>query len=346
MSELLKDNPAEAPKEQEPEAIKTSLPEHSSDRPPSGRDRASAGDSEKLGRAGKFSTLKKRLTISGNLIALIAFLLVFDHFIGRNQTGFYFILAVASSLAFYEFTKLYGNINIKLPWQFPLMTGLCGVIILWMLWTPGFIGLSKYRDYLELVMWDTPMLLTFTVFTIIAILYYLNRINDFHQIIILCIGFAYVYIPIWSIARMRAQGIVLVLYFIAIVKIADSVAYFWGTRFGRHKLAEKISPNKTVEGFIAGWLGAAIIGMVIFYVLPPRSLNMVNSMTPFWLIFIINLMIVFVAQMGDLFESYIKRLCNVKDSGTMLGPMGGILDLTDSILLSAPVAAFLLLKLY
>ncbi len=295
-----------------------------------------------------FSTLKKRLIVSGILIAALATLLAFDWFFG-GVTGFYLILAVVSSLAFYEFAKLYGNINVKLPWHFPVMTGLCGVIILWMLWTASFIGLSKYRDYLELVMWETPMLLTFTVFIIIAILYYLNRINDFHQILILCVGFAYVYIPIWSIARLRGgapKGIILALYFIAIVKIADSVAYFWGTRFGRHKLAERISPNKTVEGFIAGWLGASIIGMVIFYLLLPRSLNMVNLITPFWLIFIINLMIVFVAQMGDLFESYIKRFCNVKDSGIMLGPLGGILDLTDSLLFSAPVAAFLLLKLY
>jgi len=343
MNESLKDNPAEAPKEQGQKAVTSSPPEHSSD--PAYRQ--AGAYSERLGRAGKFSTLRKRLIISFNLISAIAFLLVFDHFIGRNQTGFYFILAVASSLAFYEFTKLYGNINIKLPWHFPVMTGLCGVIILWMLWTfPRFIGFSKYAAYLQLIMWDTPMLLTFTVFIIIAVLYYLNRINDFHQIIILFVGFVYVYVPIWSVARLRAQGIILVLYFIAIVKVADSVAYFWGTRFGRHKLAEKISPNKTVEGFIAGWLGASIIGMVIFYLLPPRSLNMVNSITPFWLIFIINLMIIFVAQLGDLFESYIKRTCKVKDSGTILGPLGGILDLTDSLLLAAPVAAFLLLKLY
>lgn len=294
-----------------------------------------------------FSTLKKRLIISFNLIAAIAFLLVFDHYLGGKQTGFYFILAVFSSLCFYEFAKLYGNINIKLPWHFPVITGLCGIIILWIFWTfPRFIGFSKYADYLIFIMWDMPMLLTVTVFIVIAILYYLKHINDFHQIIILFVGFVYIYVPIWSIARLRAQGIILVLYFIAMVKIADSIAYFWGTRFGRHKLSEKVSPNKTVEGFIAGLLGAAVIGMVIFYFLPARALNMVNSITPFWLIFIINFVITFVAQLGDLFESYIKRACNVKDSGNVLGPMGGILDLSDSLLLSAPVAAFLLLKLY
>ncbi|HLD36528.1 MAG TPA: CDP-archaeol synthase [Planctomycetota bacterium] len=321
MNELLSDKSAEAPKEQEQKTVKSA----------------------------KFSTLKKRLTISGNLIAFIAFLMVFDWFFG-GVTGFYIILAVFSSFCFYEFAKLYGNININLPWHFPVMTGLCGLIILWMFLTfPKFIGLSKYADDLRFMMWDTPMLLTFTVFIIIAILYYLKRINDFHQILILCVGFAYVYIPIWSIARLRGwmpNGIILVLYFITMVKIGDSVAYFWGTRFGRHKLAEKISPNKTVEGFIAGLLGASIVGMVIFYLLLPWAMNMSNSGTSFWLIFIINLMIVFVAQLGDLFESYIKRTCQVKDSGNILGPMGGILDLSDSLLLAAPVAAFLLLQLY
>ncbi|MBI5778545.1 MAG: CDP-archaeol synthase [Planctomycetes bacterium] len=293
-----------------------------------------------------FNTLKKRLIISFNLISAIAFLLVFDHYLGGRQTGFYLILAGFSSLCFYEFAKLYWNINIKLPWHFPVMTGLCGIVILWIFWTfPKLIGFSKAADYLIFIMWDMPLLLTFTVFIVIAILYYLKRIDDFHQILILFVGFVYVYLPIWSIARMRAKGIILVLYFIAMVKAGDSIAYFWGTRFGRHKLAEKVSPNKTVEGFIAGLLGAAVIGMVIFYLLPPRMFSM-DVLPPFWLIFIVNLVIVFVAQLGDLFESYIKRTCNVKDSGNVLGPMGGILDLSDSLLLAAPVAAFLLLKLY
>lgn len=293
-----------------------------------------------------FNTLEKRLIISFNLIAFIIFLLVFDWFF-RGVTGFYLILAVFSSFCFYEFAKLYWNINIKLPWHFPVITGLCGIIILWMFWTfPKLIGFSKYAAYLQLIMWEMPMLLTFTVLVIIAILYYLKHINDFHQILILFFGFVYVYLPIWSLARLRSKGIYIVIYFIAMVKIADSLAYFWGTRFGRHKLAEKVSPNKTVEGFIAGLLGASILGMVAFYLLPALALNLPSTLTPFWLVFIVNLMIVFVAQLGDLFESYIKRFCNAKDSGIILGPMGGILDLSDSLLLAAPVAAFLLLKLY
>jgi phosphatidate cytidylyltransferase len=294
----------------------------------------------------RFSTLKKRLIISFNLISLIAFLLVFDWFF-KGQNGFYLLLAGFSSICFYEFAKLYWKIEIKLPWQFPVMTGLCGIIILWIFWTfPGFLGFSRYSSYLLLMMWDMPMLLSFAVFIIIALLYYLKRPDEFHQIIPLFLGFVYVYIPIWSLARLRSKGIILVLYFIAMVKIADSIAYFWGTRFGRHKLAEKISPNKTMEGFIAGLLGASVLGMVVFLLLPGRSLGMGNAIVPFWLIFIINLVIVFVAQLGDLFESYIKRICRAKDSGTMLGPMGGILDLADSLLLAAPVAALLFLKLY
>ncbi|MEW6025863.1 MAG: CDP-archaeol synthase [Planctomycetota bacterium] len=292
-----------------------------------------------------YPTLKKRLIISFNLITFIAFLLVFDWFF-KGVSGFYLILALFSSLCFYEFAKLYWNINIKLPWHFPVITGLCGIAIIWIFWTfPKLIGFSKYAAYLQLIMWEMPMLLTFALFIVIAILYYLKHINDFSQILILFFGFVYVYLPIWSLARLMAKGIYIVLYFIAMVKIADSLAYFWGTRFGKHKLAEKVSPNKTVEGFIAGLLGAALLGMIAFYLLPVRALNLPVSI-PFWLIFIVNLVIVFVSQLGDLFESYIKRFCNAKDSGNILGPMGGILDLSDSLLLAAPVAAFLLLKLY
>ncbi|MFH1231725.1 MAG: phosphatidate cytidylyltransferase [Planctomycetota bacterium] len=290
------------------------------------------------------SNLKKRLIISGNLITAFLFLLVFDHYLTEAQTGFYFILAVFSSLCFYEFTKLYGNINIKLPWQFPVVTGLCGIIIIWMLWTfPRTILRLNVGAYLQLIMWDMPMLASFVIFIIVAIVYYLKkRITDFSNIIILSAGFVYVYLPIWSIARMRAQGVMLVIYFVALVKITDSIAYFWGTRFGKHKLAEHISPNKTVEGFIAGLIGASFIGMGIFYLILPAT---ITRLTPFWLIFIINFVIVFVAQIGDLLESYIKRTCKVKDSGQLLGPLGGILDLADSLLLAAPPAAYLLLKL-
>jgi len=304
-----------------------------------------------------FSTLKKRLIVSGNLIAAIIFLLAFDAYISKNQTGFYFIIAIFSSMCFYEFAKLYENINIKLPWQFPVVTGLCGIIIIWMLWTyPRTMLRFNVGVYLQLIMWDMPMLASFVIFIIVAILYYLKkRIADFSNIILLSAGFVYIYLPIWAIAKMRAQGVMLVIYFIALVKITDTIAYFWGTRFGKHKLAEHISPNKTVEGFLAALIGASFVGMILFYIMAPipTSYNLFKTglkqallgETPFWLIFIINLAIAFIAQIGDLLESYIKRTCKAKDSGQLLGPLGGILDLTDSLLLAAPPAAFLLIKL-
>ncbi|MDI6788938.1 MAG: phosphatidate cytidylyltransferase [Planctomycetota bacterium] len=293
-----------------------------------------------------FSNLKKRIIISGQLIAFIAFLLVADNYLSishTGQSGFYFLLALFSSLCFYEFVKMYENINIKLPLHFPLVSGLCGIIILWILWTfPRFLPHSQYRDYLILMMWNMPLLFSFIIFVIISLFYYLRNIHNFSHIFILVTGFVYIYLPFWAIARMRGSGagIMLVIYFISVVKITDTIAYFVGSRFGRHKLAESISPNKTVEGFIAALVGASIIGMVIFYFLLPVRFT---QLTPFWLIFIINFIIVLIAQIGDLLESYLKRTCQVKDSGRTLGSLGGMLDLTDSLLLSAPVAGFLLL---
>jgi phosphatidate cytidylyltransferase len=283
--------------------------------------------------------LKKRLIISGQLIAFIVFLLVSDHYFLKGITGFYFILALFSSFAFYEFTQLYRNINIKLPYQFPIITGLCGIIIIYLLWTfPRTIILWKYGTLLELLMWDMPLLISLVVFIILATIYYLKRANSFSDLFILFFGFVYIYLPVWSIARIRGAGIIWVVYFIALVKLSDTIAYFAGSFFGRHKLAERISPNKTVEGFIWALIGSSLVSALLFYLIIPVKI-------PFWLIIIINFIIVFIAQAGDLFESYLKRRCDVKDSGNLLGPLGGVLDLLDSLLLSAPVAAFLFLKI-
>lgn len=112
-----------------------------------------------------------------------------------------------------------------------------------------------------------------------------------------------------------------------IVWIYDSVAYLAGSQFGRHKIHEKISPNKSWEGLIAGSIFGLITGIlnaVIF-----QQLSVIN-----WLI-IAAIVIVF-GTLGDLFESKIKRELNVKDSGSILPGHGGLLDRFDSLLFALP----------
>ena len=114
-----------------------------------------------------------------------------------------------------------------------------------------------------------------------------------------------------------------------IAKSGDIFAYFVGRRFGKHKLAARISPGKTVEGAIAGIIGSVIVSVIVTHITPVPARMVADSV---W----IGLGIGLLAQLGDLCESMLKRNGDVKDSGSYIPGMGGALDLLDSVLFNAP----------
>ena len=135
--------------------------------------------------------------------------------------------------------------------------------------------------------------------------------------------------------RWQTDGLLRVLYLLAVSKMVDNGALFVGSWLGRHKLAPKISPAKTIEGVVGGLLaGVAPAGL-----LGPVC---TSGHWPFFLMF--GGVIGVLSILGDLAESVLKRKAGVKDSGAWLPGIGGILDLLDSVLLSAPAAYFLLAR--
>lgn len=114
------------------------------------------------------------------------------------------------------------------------------------------------------------------------------------------------------------------------VILTDSFCYFAGIQFGKHKLAEVISPNKTVEGAIGGSLMCIVFCLVIGYFI---NLEWYHAL-------IIGILIAAFAQIGDLCESMIKRDAGVKDSSDILPGHGGFLDRTDSYVLTIPVVYY------
>lgn len=107
---------------------------------------------------------------------------------------------------------------------------------------------------------------------------------------------------------------------------SDTLAYFSGVAFGKHHIVPSISPNKTLEGFVGGFVGTLLMGIIYaFFVGIPVSMGAM-----------VGLIVGVLAPLGDLFESKLKRICNVKDSGVLLPGHGGVLDRFDSLLFTAP----------
>ena len=120
---------------------------------------------------------------------------------------------------------------------------------------------------------------------------------------------------------------------------SDAFALFAGMRFGKHKLAPHLSPKKTVEGSVGGFLGAALCcvlyGLVIGKVLGHAPV--------YWVLALYGLLGSLVSQMGDLSFSYIKRQYGIKDYGHLFREHGGVLDRFDSVTFCAPLTYLLLM---
>ena len=108
---------------------------------------------------------------------------------------------------------------------------------------------------------------------------------------------------------------------------SDSFAYFTGRLFGKHKMAPKISPKKTWEGFVGGVIFTLILGYFIEQKFPGLRGN--------WII--VGFLVSVFAPIGDLVESQLKRTFGVKDSGNIIPGHGGVLDRLDSFIIAAPV---------
>ncbi len=140
---------------------------------------------------------------------------------------------------------------------------------------------------------------------------------------------------------MQPDGRSLVLVPILISFVADAAALFTGMACGRHKLAPVISPKKTVEGMIGGFVGA-MAGMAVFCLVQQlafhREIRWLSAM-------VLALAGAAVSVVGDLFFSCLKREKQIKDYGKLLPGHGGVLDRFDSVLFCAPVCELLLLWL-
>lgn len=140
--------------------------------------------------------------------------------------------------------------------------------------------------------------------------------------------------PLFSIVLIdRAHGTAGLVVLIVLAKAGDNAAFFVGRAIGKRHPFPRISPGKTVAGCVASLIAGAFVGAVLL----PLTLGQ-RTAGGAALGALLGGVINVAAQAGDLSESWVKRRAGVKDSSTLLGPSGGVLDVIDSLLLAAPVA--------
>jgi phosphatidate cytidylyltransferase len=139
----------------------------------------------------------------------------------------------------------------------------------------------------------------------------------------------------WSLSHLllirdlRPGGRDITFMLFAMIWAEDITAYFIGSRWGRHKIAESISPKKSWEGTIAGLVGACVVAVLFQMTLLSQQLRLIEAVG-------LALLVGILAFASDLGESVLKRGAGVKDSSQLLPGHGGVLDRFDSFLLTAP----------
>ena len=223
----------------------------------------------------------------------------------------------------FEFYKISENIGYEPSIKIGLISGFLLFIVF-------FLAASHVIPYRFIF-----LSILIPLFTLIPDLFD-KRKNGFKNSMITIAGIIYIALPYSLLSFIIFPGISVDTEFypwiltgiFLIIWMYDSMAYVFGSLFGKHKICVRISPKKSWEGLIGGAVFAVIMAIVNALIF--QELSLVN-----WVI--IALLIVTFGTSGDFFESKLKREAGVKDSGNILPGHGGLLDRFDTVLFAAPV---------
>ncbi|NCX94479.1 MAG: phosphatidate cytidylyltransferase [Gammaproteobacteria bacterium] len=241
--------------------------------------------------------------ITGFFLILFLLALVFK----TTRLEFEVIWAVVMALSAFEWAQLYGFKKLYLALPYAVLLGvlsLASALMIPLVQSLGFL---------------------FWAFAFISLFLPRRKINFLKNPMLgLCLGLG-VFVPTWGAASLlHVLSPALLLYVFLVVAASDIGAYFAGRLCGKHLLAKQISPKKTIEGAVGGVVLACVVGGVLAHFV------MVNAQTHSFALTVLSVPLALVGMLGDLFESQMKRLRDVKDSGFILPGHGGILDRLDS----------------
>lgn len=290
--------------------------------------------------------LKLRLLSSAVIVPLL-FLAIFY----LPSAALMVVLLAVSTLTILEFYRALNRADIP-AFRF-VGAGFGAAIILatyiGFMWKPGDAAATRLARATE---WETVILACAVL--VLMIRQFPQKHNDKPLPTIACTLFGVLYVPFlmnyftklafvagnggWTTALANTPGFYLILYVILASKLTDAGAFFVGRALGRHKLFPRLSPGKTWEGFAGGIIVCVIMSIVFFRLVGSDQLG--GLVVPLSHAVILGLLLAIAGMAGDLAESVLKRASMIKDSGTIVPGIGGVLDIVDSTMFVAPLFYF------
>ena len=247
------------------------------------------------------------------------------------------LIALVITLAAWEWWRLLFPQNIKRAYSY---AGLC------------LLNLATWFMYadihaVEFLLWAT------LAFWLLLVPFFMSRALELNMSFwrwpLAVIGLFILPACWFALMHLRAISMSLFLSVLVLVWAADIGAYFAGKAFGKHKLAIRLSPGKSIEGAVGGWVLVLCIAVLSVLVLSEYDLTRTNYFYILqeklgWLgLLALTTLSVIMSIQGDLFESQMKRIAGVKDSSALLPGHGGFLDRIDALLPVLPLAALLMI---
>lgn len=242
--------------------------------------------------------------------------------------GWYFqvLFGLVTVLTLNEFYTIFKNVTVK-----PNLSQ--GLIIGTLLYLLSLYSINQQELNIYLI---GLLVLLFPLVGFVE-LYRKNK-TPFQNMGVTLIGLFYVVLPfiLINVMRLNSDNYWPVLSIFILTWFSDTFAYLVGRKIGKRKLFERISPNKSWEGFIGGLVFSVLAGLVIAYFTE-------DSFVKYTLYGVI---ISSFGTLGDLIESMLKRSLKIKDSGTILPGHGGLLDRFDAVIFTIPIIYFLELFIF
>ncbi|MBQ7735177.1 MAG: phosphatidate cytidylyltransferase [Bacteroidales bacterium] len=257
----------------------------------------------------------------------------------RAVTGILFVVVVVASILLYpttivpfymlitlvaiqgtrEFLRMTGIITSRIPTLLTFVTVISVVIL------PALVS------YLEPKFLVAILLMFFPVLSAVVLFQKNGGDSPLRPLSLCLVPLFWIAFPVMLMDTMIKDSVPLLLALFILIWLDDTLAYCAGSLFGRHKLCERISPKKTVEGFVIAFVLTVVASVAFGYIgyFADVQWNILQ-----WVGFAV--VVVLFGTLGDLAESMIKRACGVKDSGNILPGHGGVLDRFDSVLMAVP----------